>query len=219
VTSKTASGRGEKRRSDILRAALALFNERGTAVVTTNHIAAHIGISVGNLYWHFRDKEAIIRALFEELRASFDVVWAIPSSKDEAFAAAVAALRRSFAAAWEYRFLYRELAALTQADPELKRLNVATRAKRQGEIRAFLDGLCSAGMLRFPDDETRDRVEELAWLLTAFWLPHVDLRDGNITKRAVLEGTNALLALFLPYATKEHAAALTTAIAERKEDR
>ncbi len=217
MTSKTAPGRGEKRRSDILRAALALFNERGTAAVTTNHIAAHIGISVGNLYWHFRDKEAIIRALFEDLRGSFDVAWAIPPSAEEAFSAAVAGLRRSFAAAWEYRFLYRELASLTQADPELKKLNVATRAKRQGEIRAFLDALAHAGMLRFPDEATRDRVEELAWMLTAFWLPHVDLRDGNVTKRAVLDGTNALLGLFLPYATKEHAAALRAAIADQED--
>ena len=171
MTPKAAAGRGEKRRSDILQAALALFNDRGTAAVTTNHVAAHLGISVGNLYWHFRDKEAIIRALFEELRAAFDVAWAIPASPDEAFSAAVAGLRRSFAAAWEYRFLYRELAALTQADPELKRLNVATRAKRQDEIRAFLDALSRAGIIRFPDEATRDRVEELAWMITAFWLP------------------------------------------------
>lgn len=219
MTSKPATGRGEKRRSDILRAALALFNERGTAAVTTNHIAAHIGISVGNLYWHFRDKESIIRALFEELRASFDVAWAPPSSAEEAFAAAVAGLRRSFSAAWEYRFFYRELSALTQADPELKKLNVGTRSQRQHEIRAFLDALSRAGMLRFPDTETRDRVEELAWMITAFWLQHVDQRDGNVTKRAVLEGTGALLSVFLPYVTPKHAAALMSAIDDQKEDR
>jgi len=36
--------------------------------VTTNHIAA-VGISPGNLYYHFRNKEGIIRAIFEQMDA------------------------------------------------------------------------------------------------------------------------------------------------------
>ncbi|MFN8512060.1 MAG: helix-turn-helix domain-containing protein [Chloroflexia bacterium] len=54
-------------RERILDAALGLFNERGTAVVSTNHIAAACGISPGNLYYHFRNKEEIIRALFDRM--------------------------------------------------------------------------------------------------------------------------------------------------------
>ena len=52
-------------RERILDAALALFNDSGTARISTNHIAAAAGISPGNLYYHFQNKEEIIRALFE----------------------------------------------------------------------------------------------------------------------------------------------------------
>ena len=72
MTAKPPASRGKNRRGDILKAALSLFNERGSAAVSTNHIATELGISAGNLYWHFRYKEAIIRALWEEHRASFD---------------------------------------------------------------------------------------------------------------------------------------------------
>ncbi|MGE8356801.1 MAG: TetR/AcrR family transcriptional regulator [Microvirgula sp.] len=48
----------------IVSESLALFNEHGERTITTNHIAAHLGISPGNLYYHFRNKEEIVYQIF-----------------------------------------------------------------------------------------------------------------------------------------------------------
>ena len=51
----------------IVDAAQLLFNEHGTAAVSTNRIAEYCGISKGNLHYHFRTKQEIIRCLFQRM--------------------------------------------------------------------------------------------------------------------------------------------------------
>lgn len=51
----------------ILEAALDLFNTQGVVNVRLQHIADQAGISVGNLAYHFKHKERIVEALYQDL--------------------------------------------------------------------------------------------------------------------------------------------------------
>ena len=53
-----------KTRDRILEAALRLFNDEGLPAVSTHRIAAELGISPGNLHYHFKTKRLIVVWLF-----------------------------------------------------------------------------------------------------------------------------------------------------------
>ncbi|MEF9476431.1 TetR/AcrR family transcriptional regulator [Chryseobacterium sp. 1B4] len=61
-----------KTKDKILSKALELFNDKGYNNITTRHIAAELNISAGNLHYHFRHSEDIIKILFSELTLKMD---------------------------------------------------------------------------------------------------------------------------------------------------
>lgn len=54
-----------KTRERILDCALQLFNQQGEPNVSTLEIASELGISPGNLYYHFHGKEPVVLGLFQ----------------------------------------------------------------------------------------------------------------------------------------------------------
>lgn len=58
-----------KRRDVILEVSLRLFNEEGEASLSAVDISNELDISPGNLYYHFKGKEEIIAALYEQFEA------------------------------------------------------------------------------------------------------------------------------------------------------
>ena len=61
----TAHASPETRRLEILEAARRCFAERGYNETTVDAVASRSGLSKGAIYWHFRGKREIFRALFE----------------------------------------------------------------------------------------------------------------------------------------------------------
>jgi TetR/AcrR family transcriptional regulator len=62
----------ERRREQILRAALGAFRERGVHATTLAHIAARLGVRKTALYHYFPDKDAILYACHRESLAELE---------------------------------------------------------------------------------------------------------------------------------------------------
>ena len=195
-----------KTRERILAAALRLFNETGTASVSTNHIADALGISPGNLYYHFRNKEEIIRALFEQQFARWDEPGSLPDDRLPTLADLQQIVRASFMTGWEYRFMYRELIALLRRDEQLHRRWVEIRARGFAGFRELVDLFVAAGVLRAPDDPAVvTRLAELCWLIAEFWLASVEVSGETVDAAQMERGVGLMLQVLDPFIIR-HAA-------------
>ena len=187
-------------RDRILDTALALFNEAGTAAVSTNHIAAACGISPGNLYYHFRNKEDVIRALCERMFVLWEQPSALPDDRPLALTDLEQIARATFALLWDYRFVYRELVALLRRDEQLQRRWVAVRERGFGGFRALVDRFVAAGVVRRPaDPDEVTRLAELCWLVAEFWPASVEVSGHPLDAARLERGVTLLLQVLQPY--------------------
>lgn len=109
-----------KTRDRILQSSLDLFNERGERNVTTNHIAQALGISPGNLYYHFRNKGEIIHELFLRYEQVMAQLLDVPRERSMNWRDKMGYFEVIFRSLWEFRFIHRDLEQMFAEVPELR---------------------------------------------------------------------------------------------------
>lgn len=186
----------------ILEAALTLFNQQGTDAVSTNHIAEAAGISPGNLYYHYRNKEDIIRALFEQLYALWDTTFDLPQDRLPTLDDVRGLVAANFRIMNAYRFVYREIIALLQRDAELRARYIAVRGRGYEGFRQIMAALAAASVTNVPPDEaTVERLADLCWLISEFWLSTVEVSGEQVDDAQMQRGIALMLQVLHPYIT------------------
>lgn len=197
-------------RQRILDAALVLFNERGPDHVTTAEIARAVEINEGNLYYHFRTKEALFLALFARFEADALAIVGKIDGADEAAAATYAGfLRLWFSLVWDYRFLFRDLVGLISSAPALvepvRTISAAMRLA-VGDIVARME---KTGLAVIPEEE-RSAVLTNLWIVSTYWAAYLNLQEGitEFGSQQLDWGLEQISSLFRPYLSPEAKAEL-----------
>ena len=197
-----------KTRDRILAAALELFNQQGERKVTTNHIAAHLEMSPGNLYYHFKNKQEIIYELFLNYEETVDGYLDVPTGRKLTVEDKLNYLQKVFQGLWEYRFIHRDLEHLVIAEERLHARYRDFFRRCQQKTEAIYQGLSDANIINI---EQRD-LEGLAlntWIVVTSWFSFLQCNllsdpNENITLDMLKGGIYQIFQLERPYLSDEY---------------
>ncbi len=186
-------------RQKIIDAAVLCFNREGIANIRLQHIADEAGVSVGNMTYHYRNKDAIVQAIWEQLvqkqrdlLAEFRIV---PLFEDiERLVYSTFALQQA------YRFFYVDTLEVMRAYPAIQTAHRQHISWQVQQMELAIRFNLSRGAFCAEKHEGQfAMLAELFWLLTDLWMYRQCVQNGvTVNYRAF---RNMLWALFRPFFT------------------
>ena len=174
-----------KTKDRILQISLQLFNERGERSVTTNHIAAELGISPGNLYYHFRNKHEIIKELMHQYQVETLEMLSLPEDRPLTTNDKINYFQVLSGQLWNYRFIHRDVYHLVESNEDFKKIypRFAGQVMQQGQriYQAFVD----AGLMKMTPSEIEALIINL-WIVLTNWTNFLYM-SGHISDNNHLE--------------------------------
>jgi AcrR family transcriptional regulator len=112
------------RKDEIIEASIKLFNEKGCLNTSTRHICQSLGISVGNLYYYFKNKEEILIEIYNKhLETIFKVVNLLDYENDDIFLFKDFLLNH-ISEEEKHSFIYLELNAIVAKFPKFRDIKI-----------------------------------------------------------------------------------------------
>ena len=187
----------------ILEVTLDLFNRFGEPNVSTTLISAEMGISPGNLYYHYPAKDELINALFDRFERPLNELLGagddVRNVEDAWFF-----MHTLFELIWQYRFLYRDLNDLLSKNRRLETHFQSILKNKTRSIKALLDGMRRGGALQIDSREIEATATSMVVVLT-YWLSFEYVRDPRNAleeqnaQAALMRGAQHVLNLLAPY--------------------
>ena len=187
-------------RERILETALAMFNESGEPTVATTSIAFEMGISPGNLYYHYHSKEAIVADIFAEYRREIETTLAAPEERLPNAEDCWLFLHLVFEAIWKYRFIYRDINDLVSRYRVIEVQFRRILAHKIRVIEQILSGLVKGGQMRAEPAEITTLAENIA-LIASYWMSFEFARNPRAVQdgKTLARGAFHVIALAAPY--------------------
>jgi AcrR family transcriptional regulator len=180
-----------------------LFNRYGEPNVSTTLISAELGISPGNLYYHYASKDALVNQLFDHYEvAMLGLLDAAPDVRD--IEDTWFFLHSLFEQVWSHRFLYRDLNNLLSGNRHLETHFHAVLERKTHAFRLMLESLSAAGLMRIGPDSVETLSASMSVMVT-YWLSYEYVRNPRQALEpasaglALTRGAQHVLALLTPY--------------------
>lgn len=189
-----------KTKERILQTAIQLFNEAGTGRISTNHIATEAKISPGNLYYHYKNKEEIIRAILYMMYEEWSQLWQLKEPQGISIKQIEEIITDNFRLQWKYRFFYLEFNVIMRNDPTLAEAHKSMEHGRLEEFEMIFQHLGQHGLLT-PDLNPEDlrKTLTICWIFSNSWISYLEGSGSKVTEESFRHGAEHILFLLSPY--------------------
>lgn len=165
-----------KTREKILQVALSLFNEKGVSRISSRNISEELGISYGNLTYHFPRKEDIILTLYQQMQTKINEQFALLETQIFALNFILDNLKAVFKILYEYKFVFLGLAYLNREFDEIRQDTLVQFEYRRKLLQKLADFLAKNGFLR-PENvegENKSKIHNLLMIMH-FWIADAEI--------------------------------------------
>jgi AcrR family transcriptional regulator len=188
----------------ILAQALQSFNSEGSDQVSLRRIASAIGISHGNLCYHFSNTDVIIEALYfqlvEELNLRFEQIEHAGDNLQELFELS----SQTFPLFYRYRFLLLDFTRILRRSKSIRNHFRQLVDFRQRQLSHTLQQLQSNQLL-IPERSPGmyERLIQRMLILGDYWLPHAEVHHDGSEEEKIVHYQFLLLSMLEPYFTEK----------------
>jgi AcrR family transcriptional regulator len=187
-----------KTKDRIVHVSIDMFNRSGVVAITTNHIAKELNISPGNLYFHFANKEEIIRQIFKIMCKETYQLWRV--KKSPRMLHPLELIEKNFELFWKYRFFHREMYFLRRKDAVLAKMWKAHIHKFSRLMMVVYQRWIKLGWMR--PIESKEELEFLANVLLATastFLQFFESTDRQPARKHIESGKKYVARLLAPW--------------------
>jgi AcrR family transcriptional regulator len=186
-------------RDRIIQTAIELFNKNGTAAVSLNSLADAAGMSAGNLQYHYRNREEIIRAILEVMFTDWNLVYQAMETDSFTTDTLRRTLELNFQLVWKYRFFYRELNALLRNDEYLAKRYAEIQEQRLTEQETLMKQMAGPGGGRTISKPQLRAMVITGWILSNSLLSFMESTGRAVDESAMGDAIEILYQYYKPY--------------------
>ncbi len=189
-----------KTKDRILLTSLALFNEEGEPNVTTVDIAAEMDISPGNLYYHFKGKDAIIESLYLTMEHQLEKLLQGPATDDIDVENTWLYLYVIFEEIYNYRYFFRNIADLLLRYPSIAKRFRRLIDKMRSTAVAMLQLLDANGIAAFEEHAIDSLADNISLVIT-YWMNFIEIEAKTADNHVLLihRGVFQVMSLIAPH--------------------
>ncbi|MCF6269198.1 MAG: TetR/AcrR family transcriptional regulator [Melioribacteraceae bacterium] len=191
-----------KTKEKILNSSLKLFNKYGLAKVTLRTIAKEVGISQGNLNYHFKKRDEIIEALYFQLVKNIDKSMVEIKPKEINLKLLLDLIKSIMVYFYTYRFFLLDFVQIIKENKVIKKHYLELSELRENQFLEMITILKVKKIMweeKLPNEH--NYLCKRLQILSDFWISSAEIESTQISIKTISKYSDIIIQEIYPYLT------------------